>query len=411
MRFFLSILVFLLCIPFVLGSSLNIFHESYAPGETVQALIEGETVISGSITLLDGSSQAVSVTSLFTEYKEGFTLLYFNLPSTITEGNYTLVVGSLQGNFSVVFSSPVLQIKRGIIVLSSTSTSFSVVVSSLGEGGTVLVSASDSVLKPRKSSLSLGSDDTKTLYVDYTYGYVVEDMTLTFNYGEDKSYVIPVIYPGYVVEEVVNETENVMETNMDVEINVLDEELVPFLFLVTKTKVDISLRENESLYGDLKVQNLLNETLYNLTYSLTGDLDLIVVLNETVISLAPGNVYSQRIWFNLKNNSRIGEYSGFIFLTYENGYSQNISFLINVISSESEAVFVEENVLENQTIDEYVINYEGNTLSKESSGNGIYYLGIFMSVLLIALIVLVVLKLRQKEDRKFNEYIKLTKKK
>ncbi|MSR86227.1 hypothetical protein EXS74_02435, partial [Candidatus Woesearchaeota archaeon] len=174
MRVYLILCAFLFLIPVASAASLTVSDESYLAGETVQATVEEQTVTSGSILLVDGNGTVVSISPLFSEYRDGFTLLYFNLPVTLSVGEYTLSVGSLQDTFTVVQGSPVLRIKPGVIILSSGSTSFSVDVSAQGDGTTMLVQASDSTLRPRKSSVTVSTSMTKTVYVDYAYSDVYE---------------------------------------------------------------------------------------------------------------------------------------------------------------------------------------------------------------------------------------------
>ena len=412
MKVSLFLCSFLLLLPFASAASLTVFDDMYQVGETVQATVEGQSVSSGSISLVDGNGTIISISPLFSEYREGFTLLYFNLPTTISTGEYTLSVGSLQDTFTVIQGSPVLRIKPGIIILNSGSTSFSVDVSAPSDGTSMLVQVSDSVLRPRKSSVSVSSSMTKSVYVDYAYSDVSEDMSLLLSYG-NQSYTVPVIFPGYVEEEnetVVNET---VEANVTVSTNetvVVSKEDLPFVFLVSNPAVTVTLNESQSVYGDLKVQNIGNDTLSSLHYRLTGDLGLILSLNQTNISLIAGEIYSQRIWFNRENSSRVGTYEGLLILENEN-YTNNISLSVTVVAFVNTTENLEGNVLENQSTDEYALVYEGDTLTEESNGNGVYIIGVVLMVMLLALIVLAALKLRQKDDRKFNEYIEETKKK
>src|SRR3989338_7585911 len=111
MKVYILLCAFLLLLPFACAASLTVVDESYLAGETVQAYVEDQTVSSGSISLVDGNGTVVSISPLFSEYRDGFTLLYFNLPTTASAGEYTIAVGALQESFSVVEGSPVLRIK------------------------------------------------------------------------------------------------------------------------------------------------------------------------------------------------------------------------------------------------------------------------------------------------------------
>ena len=202
------------------------------------------------------------------------------------------------------------------------------------------------------------------------------------------------IYPDLVVEQEIVEEENATE-----EVIVSETEEIPFVFLVTKPEVVLSLAVNTSKYGDLKVQNTGNENL-SLTYSLTEDLSFLVSFNESTILLLPGDIYTQRVWFNRENSSRVGEYTGNIVLS-DGNFEQSIAVSVTI-----EEDFSQGDTLEDQGIE---IVYEGETLAETESGRGVYILGAILIAMLLALIILVALKLRQKDERKFKEFIEETK--
>ncbi len=403
MRLFYLLIFSLLLVSYALA--VDVVQESYLSGETVQAYVETGNLLSSDIALVDENGTSVKIKTSFTEYRDGLYFLYFNLPQSAAVGNYTLIVQGVQDTFSVenITGESVIQLKPGFIILDSGDDTFSFQLVEVNNIATTVLISSSSFLNPRKSSLNIGAGEVKDLYVDYSYTKVDADMYLNLTYGS-QWYTLPVFYTDLVVEE-----ENVSEENATEEIEeVVIEEEIPFVFLVTNKNVEQRLLYNKSISGDLKLQNTVNHTL-NLSYSFTGNIDDVLDFNQTEISLEVGEIYSQRIWFNRENNSRVGSYSGEIVVS-DGIYSENISVLIEIVNLlESETVVILD-VGENVSYEEIPLVYNGETL-EEDEGNGMYIIGMFLIVLLLALIILVALKLRQKEDRKFHEYIEGTKNK
>lgn len=375
-------------------------QENYLAGETVQVYVNATNLTSSDIVLYDVNHSQKQIIPLFTEYRDGKYFVSFDLFENYFNGKYTLEIQDAKDTFSIIPTNgqAVLQIKPGFILLDSRDDTFSFELSNIGDSSSTLsILESNAVLLARKNQLSIGPSEQKNNYVDYVYSRISSDLFMNISY-DDQYYILPVFYPDLVVvEEVVVEEESEEEVVEDL---VAEES---FALLISKPTVSWSLEYNKSIYGDLKVQNLLNETLI-IEYSLTEDLEDIILLNESRVTLAAGEIYSQRIWFNRANNSRVGEYSGEIILT-DGSYSKNISVFLDVV--ESVVASLEEDVL-NDTIPPFV--YEGETLETEESNTGLYAIAVFLIILLLALIVLVALKLRQKDEKKFHEYIEGTKK-
>jgi len=393
---------------------LTVAQDEYLRGETVQAYVKGVDFMSADISIENSASQRLTISPLFITYREDLSLIYFDLPEGGAAAEYTLFVGDLQDTFTVVEGTPVLRIKPGIVILDPEDDTFSLQLFNIGDTSTsVTVQPSmPTQLHPRKDIVEVDWSQDKTVYVDYSYFWITSDMYLNFTY-EDQVYTVQVIYPDLVVaseeeevaEEPVYEGEVITEETPSEE-----EDFVPFVFLVEDATVTLTLEEDEARYGDLKVQNVHTEPLEGLSYYLTGDLYFLVELNVTEIpSLASGEVFVQRVWFNRGNSSRVGEYVGEIVLT-DGERTQEVSVSIEVVSA-TEGDGAEGDVLEKETIEEYEIVYEGETLFEEERGIGVYVLGGVLILLLLILIVLVALKLQQKNEKKFKEYIEETKKK
>ena len=172
------------------------------------------------------------------------------------------------------------------------------------------------------------------------------------------------------------------------------------VFLVSVSNQNLKLNLGDSKSGDLKVQNVLDVDLNNLNYTLTGDLNRVISFNATHIdTLMADEIYSNRL---LVNGTAIGVYNGSIILS-NSEYSVELPIAVEVVGEEEVIV---ENI--NNTNYEDII-FQG-TIPEETSGNGVYILGGIIIVILLALILLIIFKLHEKKEKKFNEYIEMTKK-
>lgn len=403
MKYFLLFVFFLFFFSFVSATEVSVLQENYLAGETVQVYVNATSLSSSDIVLSDVNHSTKTIAPLFTEYRDGQYFVSFDLSENYYGGLYTLEIQDASDTFTLIplAGQPVLRLKPAFILLDTSDDTFHFELSNIGESSaTLYVTDSDNALSSRKNEISINPGEERNLYVDYVSSRIDSDLFINISY-DDQYYILPVIYPDLLVEE------TVVEEDMSEEII---EETVPegspsFALLITEPSVTLNIASNQSRYGDLKVQNLLNESI-TLDYSLTGDLEKIVVLNQSSVTLAAGEIYSQRVWFNPANNSREGEYSGLIVLS-DGIFSQNISVDVSVV--ENAETTSEEDVLEEQSSEEYLV-YEGETLAEEESNIGLYAIAVFMILLLVALIILVALKLRQKNEKKFTEYIEGTKK-
>src|SRR3989344_5648354 len=349
MKFIPFFVLFILSISFVSAAEISVLQENYLAGETVQVYVNASSLASSDIALYDVNNNPKQIAPLFTEYRDGYFFVYFHLFENYLEGKYTLEIQDAKDTFSIIppNGQAVLQIKPGFILLDSQDDTFSFELSDVGDSSSTLsILESNAVLSARKNQLSIGPGEQKNNYVDYLYYRISLDLFMNISY-DDQYYILPVLYSDLVVEEEVVEEEESEEE--------LVEEVVvsesSFALLVSEGTVVLTLEPDQSKYGDLKVQNLLEESLI-LEYSLTGDLDGIVSLDVA-------------------------------------------------------EVVADEDV--NQSSGSFPFVSDGTLVPKESN-TSLYAVAVFMILLLVALIVLVVLKLRQKDEKKFHEYIEGTKK-
>src|SRR3989338_5023130 len=366
MKFIPFFVLFILSISFVSAAEISVLQENYLAGETVQVYVNASSLASSDIALYDVNNNPKQIAPLFTEYRDGYFFVYFHLFENYLEGKYTLEIQDAKDTFSIIppNGQAVLQIKPGFILLDSQDDTFSFELSDVGDSSSTLsILESNAVLSARKNQLSIGPGEQKNNYVDYLYYRISLDLFMNISY-DDQYYILPVLYSDLVVEEEVVEEEE------------SEEELV-----------------EEVVVSESSFALLVSEG--------TVVLDGIVTLNESRVTLAAGEIYSQRVWFNPQNNSRVGVYSGDIVLT-DGSSSESISVSLDVAE-----VVADEDV--NQSSGSFPFVSDGTLVPKESN-TSLYAVAVFMILLLVALIVLVVLKLRQKDEKKFNEYIEGTKK-
>lgn len=389
----------------VSATEISVLEETYLAGETVQVYVNATTLFASEIVLYDSNHSAKTISPLFTSYRNGKYFLSFDLYESYLEGEYTLKVNDASDTFQIIPTNgqAVLRVKPAFIFLDPDDDTFSLLVSNIGEGSTTVnAEVFDTALDIRKTQLAFAPGQEQKYYVDYRYYKIHSDLILNLSYGTQQ-YIIPILYPDLTDEQKAESIEPIVMEEMK------EEEEAPvesFALLITEPRVSLELEKNQSRYGDLKVENLLNESL-RLHYSLTDGLLDIAVLNQSSVILEPGEIYSMRVWFNPQNNSREGDYSGTIEIS-DGSFSEHVDVTLLVVGSvQSEST---ENVLK-EADQEYELVYEGETLVPKEDHSGLYIVAGILIFLLLVLIVLVIFKLRQKNERRFTEYIESTKKK
>jgi len=422
-KIIIYILTFLLSIGLVAAAGeLQIMRDSYVGGETIQAYVSGIGSLSSSqISLLNNNSESMTISSPnIKEYRDGEYFIYFDLnegwANGSYDGTYTLLAGSLRDNFTMVSGNDAISIKPGIIVLNENDDQFSIEIKTILRAATVVIDSSNStILKPRKSSKNIEGTTTYTLYIDYEYNEMYQDEEITLTYADEElGYTIPIIFPDLgeeeeVVEEVVNET----ETNETVEEEVVEEETAEveaLSFLVTSDEVSLSITPDNIREDTLSVQNILDETLTDLTFTFTGDLDQIVSLDITEVeSLEADEILEVNLYVNQDADAREGTYEGDLVFGNDE-YSVTLPFTIEVTTAEEEEV--EEETTEAETeVEEISFDSEGTGLGEEEESNGSTVIGVILILMLLGLIVLVALKLKQKPHKEFKEVVHESKKK
>jgi hypothetical protein len=405
------ILFILILLSLSTVSALDIFNEEYIAGETLQAESNSSGLSTSQISLLNSDSQIVSISPLLTQIREDEHLIYFNLPTDLEVGQYKLRAGSDSVNFSIISGTQIIQFKPGVIILDDTGSNFKLEISNLFDDNTVEISSSSSSIIPRKSTLSFIGAENKNLFIDYTYTQIEKDETISLSYGS-RSFLVPIIYPDLDNSEEINITlGNITEENITKEVNTtifIEEEIIidetePLVFVVSSETVEVNIFEGESISDTLKIQNNLNETITELSIKLSGDLRNILSINEENIEIKSKELYSLNVNINQNNRAKVGEYMGEITLS-NTEYSISLPMIITVSKEE----IISEDSDANPGFIEVGSDNDENI---EGENNATLFIGIILIFILGAIFIVVVLKLKQKDEKKFNQYINETKRK
>jgi hypothetical protein len=404
----IPIFLILICINVVCAAELTTLNEEYNPGETLQAIASNTSLTTSQVSLIDSESNSISISPLVTEYREDNYFIYFNLPTDLEEGTYRLFAGALETNFTITNRTTAVQIKPAFVILDSSDDTFTIKVENLGTSITVLVSPSSPEISPRKSSIALGSESLTNLLVDYDYSDISQDETLTLTYDET-TYNIPLFYLEETEEvTITNET---TVTNITIENETISEENITLetgdlIFLTQSASADIDLNIEESFEGYLKLQNTLNETLTNLTFTLTGNLEEVVRINLTTIeNISNEEIISQYLWVNENGNASAGTYEGELIFSNEE-YSTALPIIITLTEEEE----IEEPSEETETPGSGV-NYDEVGNSEAENNSSVMVIGIVLILLLGGIFLVLFLKLRKGNEKKFQQYIDETKQK
>lgn len=396
-RFLCLMLVFIFaCVSVVSAEGIEFYQDGYVPGETMQFSVPGETVYASRIFLYNASNVEIKGISPLVQVIRGDSYVSMNVPDDLVNGTYTLKADGMETTFDIIDVNDALQFKPAFVVLDKNDDRFTIVIKNVLRHNTLLANSSTDSLRPYKVMKVLDAKDTLNLYVDYIYENLSEDAQLFLFMGE-RSYTIPVFYPGAEAADVVPEEEVVAE--QPVVAQPVEEEAPALVFLVSTTQVEKTLAVDQTLEDTLSVQNQLNVPLSNLSFSLTGDIGDIVSLNETTLdSLDAGETFTVHLTVNERKDAVPGTYEGNL-LFGNDAYSASLPFSLTV----EEAALAEEET--------EVVTIEPLQKEEGEGTNTVLVVGLVIIALLAFLIVLVVLKLRQRPEKRFRQYIEETRKK
>jgi hypothetical protein len=416
--FVLVLSLFFLGIGYAEPLEIQIFKDSYAAGETLQARIivndiENEIKISD-IKLMRGNSY-VSITPFLLRLGKDY-FVYFHLPVNLEGGNYSLVVedvvyyrndllvqGDFSKGFSVVDKDFVIRVDPGILIANNLENinNFDVRLVNFGDSVLVNFSVSDNLI-----SLS---DDAIYLSDEYALGVYVSELLkgsaegyLKMEYGGD-NYLIPIWFGAgsenvssenisYIDNES-NQSVNVSDGFNDTEQNISVSEGVYFLSY-EKELVGVIL-ENGGQYLGLDIRNFYNDSL-DVSFYLEGNISEIAELEENSFELGRDEIGRVGLLLNKEEMADIGGYNGYLVL--DSGINSDRFYLeIYVIEVGKEIVVNESSgdiYVDKKNLSEYM---EGK---EEKKGSKIWYWIFFGFLFALLLVIIYILYLRhQKKSR------------
>jgi hypothetical protein len=380
-------LIFLVILLGLVSANVDLIQDEYYPGETIQAyLFNFSSNPLANIYILDNDSAQVSVAPLVIEYEDGLYFTYFNLPLSLENSNYELVVVNDRANFSVMNSTKVLAIKPGIFILEDEG-SIKIELDNVGEDDiTVELGSDNPEIVLRKTIVDVGAGEEKNVYADYDS--VSMDSSIAVRYNS-KEYTIPLIYEEVVV---VNETVNVTE-NVTVEVNetVVVGEALNFVSDLTEQRIDI---ERDKMYeAALVIKNNLDVDI-EIMVVLGGDLSEILEVENAPSEISAGSEVELDLVLNKNKGAIPQEYQGDLQIISDE-ITLYMPFYIDVIEGEE--------IIE--PVDD-VGSEEPDFPDVEEGMDPVVLIGVIMICILIVILVILYWKMKQNPKKEYKEVLR-----
>lgn len=412
---FLSALIISALSCFALAQEVSVKRIIYVPGETVQAEVSYDDFDTNKLSLLENENK-ISVAFHSLELEDSRYFVYFNLPNTITEGNYTLqlkdrkvVEGELtdltgEAGFKVVEGDSSFTIKPAIVKLDPEKTSLKIELEhSKGDAVEINISVTGSAVKPARETMTLDPGYSRLLFADYQHDEMAGDAMLRLDF-EDRYYEIPLLVTPEEPEPNVT-VENITEERPDLSEAI---KIVGF-----PEKVKHTAAQNATIEGTIKFTNAYSEPLHDIVFSASPEIKDLVEFNISSFATAmPNGTYEQYIWINKKRDIMPGSYSGSITISSAEGATKSISMdLVFEDLIEGPVVVQEPEKAEpGLNITEYELNVSINysELQAEQEEERAESLKIALLLILFVVIVAVLLAYRlrpKKISKKLEEYV------
>ena len=339
----------------------------YMPGETYQAFVGYNVGLRDEVSSanLEFRREGIEVPLAlsYISLNDSLGYVYFDFPTNLGEGNYSLVIKDLiyiENNVLVqrdfvedidlsFGDGSIVAINPGIIKVNSVwnENIFQIYLTNNGDSNLRFNITSSGYISLSDKEIVLNSGDNGyfSVYVDAfeaneQIGYV------NLDYG-DLSYIIPVWLP--ILETEVEEIESV-EEGADLRFLDLD-------------KIEQVLTDNESIAGPLRIRNYGNSSLENLIFSVSNGLKNIVRLNLSTVNIGAGETVEQYIWIN-EESLNVGTYIGILYLA-NNVVNISLPFNIEIVEQEKE-----ERVIFNRTLENTSFVNESEFTDVDEEGNG-----------------------------------------
>lgn len=189
---------------------LNLADQTYSPGETIQLEIltqnpEVEPSASN-LRLFDSNNREVKVAPLLTKVTENYYYAYFDLPESLTSGEYKIVLSDLRFNinntlkevssetkFNVLVSKPTLSIKPALFIVDKDTKELQLRITNKDSTTQISFSTSDFIKHPYEKPETLSGLTSRKFYFNLDLKNIAQDTQGFINLSyENESYSIPV---------------------------------------------------------------------------------------------------------------------------------------------------------------------------------------------------------------------------
>lgn len=385
MKILLILSIFLIFPTLVLAQEINFLQDSYLPGETLQAEIMIPNLVS-EITAKD-----IIITPktgfFFKKLSNEYYFIYFNLPQDIKDGEYNIEIKdilykednllketSISNKFKINSS-----IQRNLFTIqpailefeSNTPYSKLIVENKESETMTLSISSTSELIKTPSKQIILPSNSQKSINI---YTENLEEGTKEFlNVGH---YKIPIwVLGGIPIVTKGTFSFSIFEDNKEV--------------LLEELKAE--LNQNQIAYENIFIKNLLNESIYNLSISLTGNLKSIIKLETDFIEeFKPNQKLKEYLLINEERDPKFQTYSGSIFLKNEY-YNIEFPILLNIIPEEVEEQEAPEKIKLSEEIEISEETEEKETKIEIKETSPLYFIITIIGIIILLIIVYIII--------------------
>lgn len=382
--------------------------QEYLLGETVQAEVSMQNFDISKLSFTDNRSNKIAA-GFLTQAVSDRNFVYFNIPSTINQGEYFLkakdqrIINGVLGDFEIsaninVLSDTGISIDPAIILLDPMKNEFKILVKNNAQKS-YDVNITALQMKATRETLQIAPGETKNAYISYDISKLEGEQSIQLSYA-NRSYTVRVLVPEKKIIEAAQPKE------------LTQTETAELKFIGPET-VEKKASTYTSFSDQITVKSTAKTELKNIRFSLTGSLSKIATIKlQAADKIAPEGSIDQYIWINKDKKAAPGNYEGNLVVEAEGGYRDEIAFKISL----EELKLVEEKPVAKPNITAFnqsrlamILN---ETRAKEEP-NTVKNVTIALSMLLIvaSIAALIALRLRNNVQKKpLEEYVKGLKK-
>src|SRR3989344_4244288 len=307
MRKIILCLILIALVPLVRAKfDINLERSYYSSGETLQAKINTNVnfvdgISLSKINLTDSENKRVQVALNLFNLGNGSYYLFFDLPSDLKEGNYSLNLEN--------WERPSISIKLD---------------NKLNE--TIIMIPNTTYLVPSKNALKLGKSSYTLLVALNNDAYKLNAIKdeLSLNYG-NYSYKIPFLIDIKQKNALVEIKENATEISTGAG---------ELRFIESVDYVNKTLNKDTVINGSLRFKNFGNNVLHGINFTLTNDLDEIIKVSYNELNfLNPGDERAVNLVINEKGNIN-KNYKGELIVNSKEGANAKFNFNLNYFKKE-----------------------------------------------------------------------------